>query len=134
MYILKPIRNTLTSALLKGIADVFSEYIYSIIKRVTALRNKKLALRAIVTMQFPSFTLHDYIIILEIYKGEVERFVKDLFRIDIILVIGIWHFLLGKGIKLIFNISNPEITLKSVRDKVIIYIIGPKIYKVITAS
>ena len=50
------------------------------------------------------------------------------------LVIGIQHLLLGKGVKLIFNIFNPEITLKSVKDKVIIYIIGPKIYKVIIAS
>ena len=64
----------------------------------------------------------------------MERFIKDLFRIDIILVIGIWHFLLGKGVKLISNIFNPEITLKGIRDKVIICIIGPKIYKVIIVS
>ena len=50
LYILKLIRNTSISALLKGIANVFGEYIYSIIKRVAALRNRKLALRAIVTM------------------------------------------------------------------------------------
>ena len=85
-------------------------------------------------MQFPFFALHDCVIILEIYKGEVERFIKDLFRIDIILVIGIWHLLLGKGIKLISNIFNPKITLKGVKDKVIIRTISPKIYKVITAS
>ena len=85
-------------------------------------------------MQFPSFILYNYIIILEIYKGEIERFIKDLFEIDIILVIGIRYFLLGKSVKLIFNIFNPEITLKGIRDKVIICTIGPKIYKVITIS
>ena len=134
MYILKPIRNTLINTLLKGITNVFSEYIYSIIKRVAALRNGKLALRAIVTMQFPSFILYNCVIILEIYKGEVERFIKDLFRINIILVIGIRHLFLGKGIKLISNIFNPKITLKSIRDKVIICTIGSKIYKAIIAS
>ena len=64
----------------------------------------------------------------------MERLIKDLFRIDIILVIGIWYFLLEKGIKLIFNIFNPKITLKGIKDKVIICTIGPKIYKVIMAS
>ena len=83
LYILKLIRNTLTSALLERIANVFSKYIYSIIRKVAALRNRKLALRAIVTMQFPSFALYNCVIILEICKGEVEHFIKDLFEIDI---------------------------------------------------
>ena len=64
----------------------------------------------------------------------MECFIKNLFGINIILVIGIWYFLLGKGIKLISNIFNPEITLKSIKDKVIICIISPKIYKAIIVS
>ena len=64
----------------------------------------------------------------------MEHFIKDLFRIDIILIIGIWHFLLGKSIKLISNIFNPKITLKGISNKVIICTISPKIYKVIIVS
>lgn len=85
-------------------------------------------------MQFPNFALYDYIIILEVYESEVEHLIKDLFRIDITSVIEIWYLILRKGIKLISNISNPKITLKGIRDKAIIYILGPEIYKAIIAS
>ncbi len=105
-------RNTSTSASLEGIADVFGEYMCSVIRRVAALSNGKPALRAAVTMQFPAFALHDCVIMLEICEGEVERLVKDLFGIDIMSVMGIRHLLLGKGVKLTSNTSNPEITLK----------------------
>ena len=92
------------------------------------------ALKAAVTMQFLIFTLYDCVIMLEVCAKEVEYLVKDLFGIDIILVIGIRHLLLGKGVKLTFSTFNPEIALKGVKDKAIIHILGPEIHEAITAS
>ncbi|OCK92252.1 uncharacterized protein K441DRAFT_571163, partial [Cenococcum geophilum 1.58] len=116
-------------ALLKGVADIFDEYIYCIIRRVTVLNNRVPAVKAAIIMQFPSFALYNYIIMLEIYKSEVEHLVKDLFGINLIL-----HLILKKDIKLISNISNPKIILKGIKNKTIIYILGAKIYKAIIAS
>jgi hypothetical protein len=39
-------------------------------------------------MEFPNFVLVDCIIMLEVYKREVESLVKDLFKIGVKLVIG----------------------------------------------
>lgn len=44
----------------------------------------------------------------------MERLIKDLFRIGVKSVIGFRHLILGKGVRLISNTSNPEITLKGV--------------------
>jgi len=49
-------------------------------------------------------------------------------------VIGVRHLVLAEGVKLISNTTNPEITLKGVKDEVIIHIFGPEIYEAITAS
>jgi hypothetical protein len=64
----------------------------------------------------------------------VERLVKDLFKIGVESVIGFRHLILGKGIRLTFNTSNLEITLKGVRDEAIIHVFSLEIYKAITAS
>jgi hypothetical protein len=47
---------------------------------------------------------------------------------------GFRYLILGKGIRLTSNVSNPEITLKGIRDKAIIYVFGPEIYGAIIAS
>jgi len=68
---------------------------------------------------------------LEIYKDKAEYLVKVLFRLDIKSVIKIQHFFLKRNIKLTFNFSNLKFTLKNVENKVIIYILNLKIYKII---
>ncbi len=72
--------------------------------------------------------------ILEVSESEVERLVKDLFRIRVKSVIGFRHLILKKGVRLTSNTSNPEITLKGVQDEAIIHMFGPEIYRAITAS
>lgn len=126
--------NAATSASLEGVADVFGEYMCRAIRRVTASSDGIPALKAAVTMQFPVFALHDCVMMLEVYEREVEHLVKDLFGIDMTSVMGVRHLILGKGVKLTSNTSNPEITLKGVRDEAIIHILGPEIYEAITAS
>lgn len=59
---------------------------------------------------------------------------KCLLGIDVVSVMGVRHLILGKGVKLTSNTSNPEIPLKGVRDEDIIHILGPEIYEAITAS
>lgn len=85
-------------------------------------------------MEFPEFALVDYVMILEVYEQEVERLIKDLFGIEVKLVIGFRYLILRKGIRLISNVSNPEITLKGVWDKAIIHVFSSKIYKAIIVS
>ncbi|KAL5313253.1 hypothetical protein ACEPPN_018986 [Leptodophora sp. 'Broadleaf-Isolate-01'] len=126
--------NTATSASLEGVADVFGEYMCRAIRRVTAPSDGIPALKAAVTMQFPAFALHDCVIMLEVCEREVEHLVKYLFGINVMSVMGVRHLILGKGVKLTSNTSNPEITLKGVRDEAIIHILGPEIYEAITAS
>jgi hypothetical protein len=63
---------------------------------------------------------------LEICEREVEHLVNDLFGIDVMSVMGNRHLILGKGVKLTSNTSNPELTLKGVRDEAIIHILGPR--------
>lgn len=57
-----------------------------------------------------------------------------MFKIKVKLVIKFRYFILRKSIKLISNISNLEITLKSIQDKAIIYVFSLEIYKAITIS
>jgi hypothetical protein len=126
--------NEATSASLEGVADVFGEYMCRAIRRVTAPSGGIPALKAAVTMQFPVFALHDCVMMLEVCEKEVEHLVKALFGIDMTSVMGVRHLILGKGVKLTSNTSNPEITLKGVRDEAIIHILGPEIHEAITAS
>jgi hypothetical protein len=42
----------------------------------------------------------------------VERLVKDLFGIGVKSVMGFRHLILGKGVRLTSNASNPEITFE----------------------
>ncbi|KAF2174454.1 hypothetical protein K469DRAFT_186464, partial [Zopfia rhizophila CBS 207.26] len=126
--------NTATSASLEGVADVFGEYMYRAIRRVAVSSDGIPALKAAVTMQFPDFALHDCVMMLEVCESEVEHLVKELFGIDVMSVMGIRHLLLGRGVKLTSNTSNPEITLKGVRDEAIIHILGPEIHEAIMAS
>jgi hypothetical protein len=93
-----------------------------------------LSLKAVITIEFLDFAPVDCIIMLKVYKLEVERLLKDLFGIRVKSVIGFRHLILRKGVKLTFNASNPEITLKGVWDEAIIYVFSLKIYKAIIAS
>ncbi|KAF2689921.1 hypothetical protein K458DRAFT_412779 [Lentithecium fluviatile CBS 122367] len=85
--------NTATSASLEGVADVFGEYMYRVIRRVTVFNDRHPTLKANVTIQFPGFALHDCVLMLEICEIVVEHLVKDLSGITVMSVIGI----LSKG-------------------------------------
>lgn len=126
--------DTATSASLEGTASVFGEYMYGVVRRVTTSNGGMTTVKAAVTMQFPGFALHDCVMMLEICETEVEHLVKDLFGINVVSVMGIRHLTLAKGVKLTSNVSNPEITLKGVRDEAIIRILGPEIHEAIIAS
>lgn len=126
--------NTATSASLEGVADVFGEYMCNAIRRVAVLSEGIPALKAAVTMEFPDLALHDCVMMLEICESEVERLVKDLFGVVVTSVMGIRHLILGKGVKLTSNTSNPEITLKGVRSEAIVHILGTEIHEAIMAS
>ena len=126
--------NTATSASLEGVADVFGEYMCNAIRRVAVLGEGIPALKAAVTMEFPDLALHDCVMMLEICESEVECLVKDLFGVVVTSVMGIRHLILGKGVKLTSNTSNPEITLKGVRSEAIVHILGPEIHEAIMAS
>lgn len=91
-----------------------------IIRRVTTMTNMGLSSWSIaIIMEFFDFMLVNCIMMLEVMEGEVEHFIKDLFNITVKTVIGVWHLLLGKEVRLTLNTSNPEITLKDIRGKAI---------------
>ncbi|KGQ01472.1 hypothetical protein PAAG_11822 [Paracoccidioides lutzii Pb01] len=85
-------------------------------------------------MEFPEFVLVDCVMMLEVCEVEVERLVKDLFGIPVESVMGVRHLLLGKGVKLTSNTSDPEITLKGVRDESILRVFGHEVYRAVRAS
>ncbi len=128
------VNQTVINASLKGVANVFGEYMCGAIRRVTVQSDGIPSLKAAVTMEFPDFVLVDCVMMLEVCEREVERLVKDLFGIGVKSVMGFRHLILGKGVRLTSNTSNPEITLKGVRDEAIIHVFGPEIYGAITAS
>jgi hypothetical protein len=128
------VNQTVINASLKGVANVFGEYMCRAIRRVTVQSDGIPSLKAAVTMEFPDFVLVDCVMMLEVCEREVERLVKDLFGIGVKSVMGFRHLILGKGVRLTSNTSNPEITLKGVRDEAIIHVFGPEIYRAITAS
>ena len=122
------------NASLEGVANVFGEYMCRAIRRVTVQSDGIPSLKAAITMEFPEFAPVDCVMMLEVCEWEVERLVKDLFGIEVKSVMGFRHLILGKGVRLTSNASNPEITLKGVRDEAIIHVFGPEIYRAITAS
>ncbi|KAF1963882.1 hypothetical protein BU23DRAFT_640222 [Bimuria novae-zelandiae CBS 107.79] len=133
-HISSRLEDKATSASLEGVADVFGEYMCNAIRRVAVLSDGIPALKAGVTMQFPDLALHDCVMMLEVCESEVEHLVKGLFGVDVTSVMGIRHLILGKGVKLTSNTSNPEITLKGVRSEAIVHIFGPEIHEAIMAS
>ena len=104
------------------------------IRRVKVQSDGVVSTNAAVMMEFPDFALVDCVMMLEVCKDEVERLVTDLFGIDVMSVMGVRHLVLGNGVKLTSNTSNPEITLKGVRDEAILRILGHEIHEAITAS
>lgn len=126
--------QTVINASLQGVSDVFGEYMCRAIRRVPASSDGTPSWKAAVTMEFPDFVLVDCVMMLEVSEGEVERLVRDLFGIVVESVMGVRHLLLGEGVRLTSNTSNPEITLKGVRDETILYVFGPDIYRAIRAS
>ncbi|KFX86076.1 hypothetical protein V490_09241 [Pseudogymnoascus sp. VKM F-3557] len=128
------VNQTVINASLKGVSSVFGEYMCRAIRRVTVYSDGIPSLKSAVTMEFPDFVLVDCVMMLEVCENEVERLVKDLFGIEVKSVMGYRHLILGKGVRLTSNTSNPEITLKGVRNEVIIHVFGPEIYGAITAS
>lgn len=127
-------RDTATSASLEDVAEVFGEYMCYAIKKAQDISCSTESLQATVKMEFPTFALHDCVMMLEICEEEVEHLVKKLFGIDIVSVGGIRHLSLGNGVKLTSNTPNPEITLKGVRDEAIIKTLGLEIYEAVMAS
>jgi hypothetical protein len=87
--------QTVINASLEGVANVFGDYMFRAIRRSHSSQDRIPSLKAAVTMEFPDFVLVDCVMMLEVCKREVEHLVKDL------------------------NTSNPEITLKGVRDEAI---------------
>jgi hypothetical protein len=128
------VNQTVINASLEGVANVFGEYMCRAIRRVTVQSDGIPSLKAAITMEFPEFAPVDCVMMLEVCEWEVERLVKDLFGIEVKSVMGFRHLILGKGVRLTSNASNPEITLKGVRDEAIIHVFGPEIYRAITAS
>jgi hypothetical protein len=128
------VNQTVINASLKGVANVFGEYMCRAIRRVTVQSDGIPSLKAAITMEFPEFAPVDCVMMLEVCEWEVERLVKDLFGIGVKSVMGFRHLILGKGVRLTSNASNPEITLKGVQDEAIIHVFGPEIYGAITAS
>ncbi|KAK8924450.1 hypothetical protein VCV18_004872 [Metarhizium anisopliae] len=121
-------------ASLEGIAKVFDKHIRGAIRRVEVQSDGIVSTNAAVMMEFPDFALVDCVMMLEVCKEDVERLVKDLFGIDVMSVMGVRHLVLGNGVKLTSNTSNPEVTLKGVRDEAILRILGREIHEAITAS
>lgn len=128
------VNQTVINASLEGVANVFGEYMCRAIRRVTLQSDGMPSLKAAITMEFPEFAPVDCVMMLEVCEWEVECLVKDLFGIEVKSLMGFRHLILGKGVRLTSNASNPEITLKGVRDEAIIYVFGPEIYGAITAS
>ena len=128
------VNQTVINASLEGVANVFGEYMCRAIRRVTVQSDRIPFLKAAITMEFPEFAPVDCVMMLEVCEWEVERLVKDLFGVGVESVMGFRHLILGKGVRLTSNASNPEITLKGVRDEAIIHVFGPEIYGAITAS
>jgi hypothetical protein len=108
------VNQTVINASLKGVANVFGEYMCWAVRRVTARSDGIPSLKATITVEFPGFAPVDCVMMLEVCEWEVECLVKDLFRIGVKSVIGFWHLILGKRVRLTSNTSNPEITLKGV--------------------
>jgi hypothetical protein len=122
-------------ASIQGVESVFGKYMSRAIRRVTTVTDMRLpSWSAAVTMEFPDFMLVNCVMMLEVMEGEVERLMKDLFDITVKMVIGVWHLLLGKEVRLTSNTSNPEITLKGVKGEAILQVFGPDIYRAIRAS
>lgn len=121
--------QTVFSASRQGVAKVFGEYMCRAI--VCRGQNHE---EALITMAFPIFELVDCVMTLEIRKSEVERLVKDLFGLDMVSVEGVRHLILGNGVRLTSNVSDPEVILKGVRAKDIVHVFGLDIYETISAS
>jgi len=119
---------------LQGLANVFASDMCDAIRRIHSQNDAAIIPKAAVMMQFPKFSLFDCVMMLEVYEMEVERLVKDLFGIEVVSVMGIRHLILGNGVKLTSNTSNPEFTLKGVRDEAILHVLGREIYEAIMAS
>jgi len=115
-------RNEGTRATFEGIKAVFGQYIRSVLEG------------AAITMEFPVYALHDCVMMLEIRAEAVETLVRDLFGIQIVTVGEVRHLVLGNGVKLTSNTSNPEITLKGVKDDVVVARFGADILAAIKTS
>lgn len=123
-------RNVIVNAPLEGVSKVFPEYWCRAIRRVREGESWKAA----ITMEFPKFALVDCVMMLEVNANEVEYLVKSLFGIAMESVGGVRHLLMGQGVRLTSNTSNPEITLKGVPDQRVIEEFGSDVYSALEAG
>jgi len=126
------VNQTKINASLQGVTSIFDERMYRAIRHVPVNENGTVVLKAAITMGFPE-DLVDCVMMLDICEEEVEHLLKDLFRCDKILLMGLLH-LKQNDVKITTNMSNPEFNLKGVRDQTIYDVFGGEILRAITES
>lgn len=118
-------------ASLKGMADVFDEYMCEAIRTQTVQRDGTNYLEAAVTMNFPFQRLVDCLMSLAIHESKVEYLAMALFKVHVQCLRHVRYVVLSNGVKLI---PNSEFTLKGASDEAIIQVFGHQIYKATAAS
>lgn len=118
----------LEKASLRGIAEVFDNYICDAISKVTIQNNEK-PCKAAVTMNFPPRGLVDCLMSLDVHQSKVGYLAMALFKVRVESVGQVRYVGLKDGVRLT---PNPEITLKGVMDEAIIDVFGSEIHGAIT--